>query len=122
MNLTYLRSKGLGPGACTIAASVSHNFVTRWTKICLASAIKALFYFAYYCPKSDLHGFVEIIKSNFYDSLPYSTCEARKPIFKLMALLILISLNQLITPFRPTLAINRSINKQIPRTKVVASK
>ena len=30
--------------------------------------------------------------------------------------------NQLIIPFKPTLAINRSINKQIPRTKVVVSK
>ena len=86
MNVIYLRSKGLGPGACAIAAGVSPNSVTRWTKTYLAGGIKALLHFAYYRPKSDLHGFVELIKSNFDDSPPRSIGEARKRVFELTGL------------------------------------
>ncbi len=63
MNVIYLRSKGFGPGACAIAAGLSPNPVTRWTNTYLAGGIKALLHFAYYRPKSDLHGFVELICS-----------------------------------------------------------
>jgi transposase len=86
MNVIYLRSKGLGPGASSIAAGVSPNSVTRWTKAYQTGGLKALLDFAYYRPKSDLHGFVELIKSNFGDSPPRSIGEARKRVFKLTGL------------------------------------
>jgi hypothetical protein len=86
MNVIYLRSKDLGPRACAIVAGVSPNSVTRWTKTFLAGGIDALLLIAYYLPKSDLHGYAELIKSSFDEAPPRSIGEARKRIFKLTGL------------------------------------
>lgn len=87
MNVIYLRSKRLGPGASAIAADVSPNSVTRWAKTYQAGGIKALLHVAYYRPKIDLHGFAKLIKFNFGDSPPRSIGEARKRIFELTGLI-----------------------------------
>jgi transposase len=86
MNVIYLRSKGLGPGSCAIAAGVSPNSVTRWSKKYQEEGIEALLHIAYYQPKSDLHGFVEMIKSSFGKNPPRSIGEARKRIYQLTGL------------------------------------
>jgi len=86
MNVIYLRSKGLGPGACALAAAVSANSVTRWTKAYQKDGLEALLSIAYYRPQSDLHGFVEVIRSDFENNPPRSIGEARKRIYQLTGL------------------------------------
>lgn len=86
MNVIYLRSRGFSPGACAVAAGVCANSVTRWTKMYIGGGLQTLLYVAYYHPKSDLHGHLDVIRQHFEDDPPRSIGQARKLIYELTGL------------------------------------